>query len=185
MKKSVIISGFIMLPIFFLILGSCGTKVDKSEQLAKIDSLKMIIDQMELKLDEINMDEVNKKFLEYQLNMKEIVAHIEKEMDTVSGKYLMAYTKVKGPIKSFIKYHPSLKKDISKARKQLEDLYHDMENNLVDMKKFEEFVKTESDSIRYMNNWISEYVVKVKEQLVNFDSVNPKVKEIIKFHKKK
>jgi len=185
MKKNIRITGLIILPIIILIAVSCGTKTDKNEQLVKIDSLKMIIDRMELKLNEIDFGKANKALIEYRLNMNDIVAHIEKELDTVSGKYLMAYTEVKAPLKSFVKHQPQIKKDIAKARKQLDDLYHDVEKELINEDKFEAYLNAESDSIFILNNWVSENVDKVKEQILNFDSLNPRIKDIIQFHKNK
>jgi hypothetical protein len=145
----------------------------------------MILDKLELKLNEIDFKKANEKYMEYQENMKDIVTHIEQETDTVLGNYLMTYSNIKGPIKTYIKNHKGIKKEIIRARKQLEDLYHDVENNIVDKEKFEAYFKTESDSVLKLNNWITTNVGKAKENLKVFDSLNPKIKEIISIHKDK
>ena len=174
----------IFIPVILLAI-SCKSGKEKKSQIASIDSLKVKLDQMDLKLHEITIHDVNKRFNEYKKTMNSVIQEVKAEVDTLSGVYLMAYARVRMPFKAFIKSLPRLQHDVDSTKNRLNGLINDVQKNQVKKDKYEEYFKQESYFVNKLDYNVNKYVDECKAQMISFDTLDPKIQEIIEKYKGK
>lgn len=172
--------------LFVLSFGllACNTPTDFSADLSRIDSLKMLLDNAELKLSEVNRSEIKFKYSKYKMRLNKIRATFPNKKDPGTWPIIQKYSSIKAPFMFFLKNYDGFVKDIEYSQKQLGNLYEDVENNLLTKKKINNYFKNEATHIEALIKRINEIVKNVQYQNEKYDLLDPKVIEIIEDWKK-
>jgi hypothetical protein len=152
------------------------------EYVAKIDSLLVNIDSLELKYSELNIDTLKIKFELVDANTK-----IIKTMDDIDlnenaevKKALINYGKIHKSFKWYIKSYKKNTDDLAFNKKQLETLREDISNDLIADDKIEKYFTDEAQAVQNSNNSILFYYRDVKASLSIYEETEIEIGKIIK-----
>ncbi|MDP4265976.1 MAG: hypothetical protein Q8880_00905 [Bacteroidota bacterium] len=180
MRKLIFIfSGII---IFSWNTGCNNSKYAKEK--AQIDSLNIMIEKAEAKLNNIDDKEVDKKFEIYQKNLNEIKDNFNDKREEGVWDVIVVYGNIKKPLKSYLKNNAKYHEEIEYSKKQLKNLYHDYKKGLITKEKFDQYYNTEKTVITGQYMEITSTIDWAKANIKLFDSLNPKINVIIQKLKK-
>ncbi len=158
---------------------SCS-KPEKDDMLLKIDSLQTSLKQLEENMQEITIRQAKDMYATYSMNVNKLKKYIDTQKEDSLFIDLKNYSFIRTPLKKFVKKQPKWEEEIAYTRKQLDDLYQDVTTNAISPETFTTYFNSEAEAIAQLNNEIPVYVKHMKEQMVNFDTLNPRIEEIIK-----
>jgi len=155
------------------------------KELARIDSLKTVLNQSEKKLGEIDTNMLSEKFEVYEKNTSFISENYPDKKRDSSWNTICQYGLIDEPLGGFKNEQYHLKKELMFSRKQLDSLKFDIQNGNIEKKKMNEYIKSESDAVSMVEKMIKMTVEEAKIELNRFDALNPKIEKIIMNLKKK
>lgn len=152
------------------------------EYVAKIDSLLVNIDSLEMKYEEINIDTLKAKFELVDANTKIIktMDNIDLNENAEVKKALINYGKIHKSFKWYIKSYKKSNEDLAFNKKQLETLRDDISNNLIAEDKIEKYFTDEAQAVQNSNNSILFYYRDVKASLSIYEETEREINKIIK-----
>ncbi|NTW33933.1 MAG: hypothetical protein HGB12_15180 [Bacteroidetes bacterium] len=166
--------------VFFI---SCNN-IDHSKEIKKIDSLYTVIDSIEGKIIKADTAKIRTVFNEYLNNIGLIKENFNDKKDDSIWKVITTYGIIRKPIKDFLKKYPDYYDEIKFSRKQLDSLKTDLKNDKIPENKISEYTKTEADAVNSLMQQVTVSTDVVNARLQLFDSLNPKVINVIKKLKK-
>jgi hypothetical protein len=175
MKKNIIF----ILPVIIavLLISGCMSK-EKRENIARIDSMIVTVDKVKAKLNEVSYDSIKKKFELYKEYTKRLSPNYDDLKSEKTWPYLCAYQECRKSFKEFVNSYPLLVAEIDSTSTQLNNLKHDMKNDLIDQRQFQQFCLLEKQNTTVLMTKISFRVDNAKKEEENFDTVHP---VIVKF----
>lgn len=168
MKKTI----YFLIFIIPLLLNSCTGKEEK-KQLSKIDSLSGVLAESEKKLTEINKDSVTIKYFLYEKTMDSVAKYFTQIRSDESWPYICAYREVRKPFRNIYLKYDLFKSELDSAKKQLDDLKHDIKKELIKNDEADLFIKNESNSVDAIYKKISKSIDLAEKHMKNFDTVHP------------
>jgi hypothetical protein len=155
------------------------------KEIAKIDSLKTVLNKVEKKLTEIDTNVVHEKYKKYKENMNVISVNYSYNKKDLGWNTICQYGKIEKPLRDFSSEQGDIKKELKFSRKQLDSLKFDIQNGNIEKKEMSEFIESESDAVAEIVQTIKITNENTKTELNRFDTLNPKIEIIIKKIKKK
>ncbi|MFH1320879.1 MAG: hypothetical protein ABII90_09540 [Bacteroidota bacterium] len=167
---------FIFLP---LILSSCKN-VDVKKEVSAIDSLGQVVEKAHLHLKEINIENAKKIREEINTNMDFVKTHYQDTLSWDISKLLSDYHSIQKTLKHFLRIKEYLEKEIVYSNEQLKNLKHDIEKEIITKEQFNTYYEAEMKAVSGLKKEIKLYVDMAKEKIEKFNSINPKVGEVVK-----
>jgi len=178
------ISHLVLAFVMILSFTECKNNQYKKE-LARIDSLKIVLNQAEKKLAELDTNVVHEKYKEYKKNLNFITANYPDKKKDPNWNTLCQYSMIDEPLGGFNNEQHHLKNELMYSRKQLDSLKFDIQNGNVEKEKMNIYIESESNAVADLEQKIKEAIETAQTELNRFDTINPKIEKIIKSIKKK
>ncbi len=175
---------FSIILVCSMLLFSCSNE-KRAKQISKIDSLYKVLDTVDIKLKQINIDSVKNRYRLYKVTNDTVSKHFPEVRTDESWKYICAFQNVRKPFKNMSLSYDFFRAELQLSKKQLEDLKHDVEKKLLKGKDFDKFFTDEYRSVNDLQAKIMNNVNQVNAQMKNFDTVQPYLMNLIREHKSK
>lgn len=182
MKQSIF---FILLPaiIAITIFSSCTNK-DVKEQISRVDSLLVIVDSINLKLNEVNFNHVDTIYKNYKHNWDKFNEVFNDDLDSTWSTVTL-YGSVKGGLKTYVKQYSNLRSECDYSFSQLNSLRNNLKAKKITKEEFDTYFSTELQTVVSLKQ-ISFFVVDyAKTDLARYDSLTPIIMSIIDKYKLK
>ncbi len=177
--KKILSIVFTISVIVLLLTTSCKHKDTTQYKLAQIDSLTLILDKTELMLTELNDDSIKAMMNDTHL-MHDVLSSVGKAklkaLELSDNNQLDSIDK---QFKEYVEIHSKTLEEFKYSRKQLTDLKYDLEQHIVNEKKFDEYYQTENTSVNNLFNIVSSSLDKVKQNIEKYKLINPEIKKIM------
>ena len=166
-----------LVALCFLITSCSSNKFSK--QITQIDSLNVVLDSSFSKLNSLDTSVVQSYYLKYSDNIKLIRNNFkEKEKeDEEIWSIITRYGMIKKPLRDFKKNFVKYSKEISISHKQLNDLKSDIKNNILTKDQIIQYIKEESEFVKYINVSVSGLMENTKIYFNQYLELNPKVEK--------
>ncbi|MFA5781041.1 MAG: hypothetical protein WC868_02105 [Bacteroidales bacterium] len=178
MRKLIIIT--FILPLCFL---ACKSG-KHAKEIKTIDSLYTVIDTIEKNLNSADTIKVKDVFEEYMKNIGQIRDCFNDKKGDTTWKIITPYGIIRKPLKNFLNDYSGLYKEIRYSRKQLDNLKADIEGENIQKDTISEYTINEVTSVNRLKQIVNFSVDGVQKNLKLFDSLNPKVIQLIEQLKK-
>jgi hypothetical protein len=168
-----------ILPVIIavLLISGCMSK-EKQENITRIDSMIVTVEKAKAKLNEVNYDSIKKKFGLYKEYTERLSPNYDEFKSEKTWPYLCSYHECRKSFKEFVNSYPLLVAEIDSTSTQLNNLKHDMKNDLIDHDQFQQFCLLEKQNTNVLLTKIAFRVDNAKKEEKNFDTVHP---VIVKF----
>lgn len=170
--KKISFHSLIILFIAFIIL-SCSNKTIQKE-LKMIDSLSQVLKQTDKFL--IITPQVEKFNSEVQGNMNSFNLKNKDTLSYMQSQLWTDYYMVGKVYSKYLKQAMSSEKEVVALKKQLDDLKHDLENNLINPAEFNDYILSEQKDIFFIFNKTEEYYNAVLEHNKSLEKLKPLIK---------
>jgi len=160
-----------------IILTACTGSHD-SEELQKIDSLSMVLDETELMFAEIEIDSLSKFYSVFQSNSDDIKTFYNKE-DEEEWQTICRYSDLKKPFRNVVEYYDNIITELEYTRQQLDSLKFDLENNLLSEEQQSKYIADEEKAVGYLHQTVYKNLATSKVVMKDFDSLNTLVEKVI------
>ena len=167
-------STLILLFLFSLIFFSCK-RADNSERIQKIENLLVELDTINLKLDSIELIDINK----YCDNIKSNCNKIENEIKPPEKQIFIRYCNLYGNLQSLNKRNNFLRNSTETRKLQLEKLLYDLKFNPVTEKEFLKYFSIEKSELNQLKNKIQHNLIYGKNNILLYDSLNPIIEKSV------
>jgi hypothetical protein len=147
--------------------------------LNQIDSVYRIIKLAEDKLHEVNPDSIQVKYGLYKKYAALIDEHYSELKNTETWPYICAYRNVRKPFKNMYTNYHDLQLEIDSSGVRLEGLKYDVKKELLDRNQFNAYYVNEKKGALSLLNKVTMRVDLAKRELINFDTVHPKIVSFI------
>ncbi len=171
----------ILLSAFFgsFLLSSCTHKEDK--ELATLDTFNIFIK----KADSLYATIDYKKLNETVISINEKLKLIDQKYngDTISKETALIIENYKGignVLTQFYNQSKKLEEEIEESEKQIADLRHDIEKNIVKEEKMEEYVEREKEALQEVCTQVQLTQRSIGLTLVDYESMIPKIEQLLK-----
>ncbi|MFA4851850.1 MAG: hypothetical protein WC599_04965 [Bacteroidales bacterium] len=178
MRKLIIIT--FILPLCFL---ACKSG-KHAKEIKTIDSLYTVIDTIEKNLNSADTIKVKDVFEEYMKNIGQIRDCFNDKKGDTTWKIITPYGIIRKPLKNFLNDYSGLYEEIRYSRKQLDNLKADIEGENIQKDTISEYTINEVTSVNRLKQIVNFSVDGVQKNLKLFDSLNPKVIQLIEQLKK-
>ena len=177
MKK---ISYFICTAIFlgFVLFISCGRK-NNSDQLQKIDSLIVVLDELEKKIQTIDTAKIGEIYRVCNADLVFIQKNYKDTMDRELAIFLSDYHALKKSSTRLMESIVDQDYEIGYSKNQLKNLKLDLNNDLYNEDLFAEYFNSEQSAIEKMDETIQNTISWYQNAIQMFDTNSVKVKAII------
>jgi len=175
-KKRIISS--ILFASFFSFIGCNQINIEK--ELILIDSLQSVIKEVEIKTKEINIVDIKiyKESITKKLNF--IKDQYSDSIKWETAKFLNQYYGIKKSFKKYIAKDVFFKDEIKYSNDQLNNLKHDLEENIIHLDSFNIYYEVELQAIKDLNSLIIEEVDNIKIALEKHEKSIPKIEKLLK-----
>jgi len=175
-KKRIISS--ILFASFFSFIGCNQINIEK--ELILIDSLQSVIKEVEIKTKEINIVDIKiyKESITKKLNF--IKDQYSDSIKWETAKFLNQYYGIKKSFKKYIAKDVFFKDEIKYSNDQLNNLKHDLEENIIHLDSFNIYYEVELQAIKELNSLIIEEVDNIKIALEKHEKSIPKIEKLLK-----
>lgn len=173
MRKLIIIT--FILPLCFL---ACKSG-KHAKEIKTIDSLYTVIDTIEKNLNSADTIKVKDVFEEYMKNIGQIRDCFNDKKDDTTWKAITSYGIIRKPLRNFLNDYSALYEEIRYSRKQLDNLKADIEGENIQKDTILEYTKNEVAAVNSLKQIVNITVNGVQTNLKLFDSLNPKVIQLI------
>jgi len=180
MRKFFFIALTLALPAFFL---SCNESKYKAER-KTIDSLKVVLDSVQLKMGQVDTVMFTNEYKEYLANISLLKEYFNDKKEDSTWQIMTSYGAVRVSLKSFAKNYPEFYSELACSRKKLDSLKGDIEAGNLEKEKIREYTKNEADAVINLKTLVGTAIKSAKTGLKLLDSLNPKVIRLIKQLKK-
>ncbi len=167
-------STLILLFLFSLIFFSCK-RADNSERIQKIENLLVELDTINLKLDSIELIDINK----YCNNIKSNCNKIGNGIKPSEKRILIRYCNLYGNLQSLNKRNNFLRNSTEARKLQLEKLLYDLKFNPVTEKEFLNYFSFEKSELNQLKHKIQHNLIYGKNNILLYDSLNPIIEKSI------
>ena len=127
--------GRITLFLVLVLLATACNRTDYTTEISQIDSLMVELDSakdMYSSIDTAGFSELSQSFSENTAFVQQVYKQRNDTMPRDVAMLMSEYRELKKPAKGFLVKHKSIGEELDFTEKQLEDLRHDLENNLLD-----------------------------------------------------
>lgn len=159
-------------------LFSCGSSKYKAE-IKTIDSLKSVLDSVQLKMGEVDTSLIEKEYKEYSENISLLKNYFNDKKEDSAWQTMTRYGAVRVSLKPFAKNYLQYYSEIEYSRKQLDSLKSDVEAENLGKEKIREYTKSEADAVINLKTRVASAVEGAKTGMRLLDSLNPGVTKII------
>ena len=160
-----------------IILASCSGN-HYTDELEKIDSLKMVLNETELLIGEIDIKRLKEMHSIFKENSENIKKYYTKA-DEEGWEIICRYTDMKKPFRSVVEYYENFQSEIIYSRAQLDSLYHDLNHNLLNEDLVSKYLADEEKAIGSLHNMVSNNLISSEVLIIDFDSLNTLTEKII------
>jgi len=177
---------FYIVALLFVFSG-CNNP-DRSNEVARVDSLITELAGINDIIFRIDSNEINKKYSEYQVNINIIRANFEDKDDRTDELVWSAithYGSLRKPLRNYYKRMPDIKKEILFSAGKLDTLKMDLRKNRLSDAEFKKYFVDESDNITALRNAAEITISQAEVELKRFDSLNPIIIGVIEKMKNK
>lgn len=154
-----------------------------TEQLDRVDSLKMVLDETELTIDEIDIDSLQILFDTWKMRSDEIKKYYIKKSEE-DWKIICRYTDMKKPFRSVVEYYDNIIKEIEFTKHQLDSLRKDIESDVLTEELINKYLAEEEKAVNYLNDLAKKNLTSAVVLLNDFDSLDVLAEKVIEDIKK-
>lgn len=158
---------------------ACGEKKYTAE-VKTIDSLNIVLDSIQEKLDNVDTIKLKKDYKQYLSNIGLLKKNFNDKKEDSTWQLMTSYGGIKSALKTFIRDCPGYYEEIRFSRGQLDTLKADIESGDLEPEKIGQYTKAEADAVSNLNTLVSVSLESVCSRLELLDSLNPKVMVLIK-----
>lgn len=155
------------------------TSPEVQKDVARVDSIAVMIDSAESTLQSIDIDGLAALYDTYKDHAKVIEGNFYELKTEESWPYICAYRNCKKSFQMMLETYPDFIAEIDSSRSQLELLQHDIKKKLITREETNQYILLEAENARSLNERISFRVNNALRQQLNFDTVHPRIKEFI------
>jgi hypothetical protein len=166
-----------------IILTSCSRNYH-TDELQKIDSLKMVLDETELIFKEINIDSLRQLYIVFKKNTDQIKKSYSKE-DDEGWNIICRYSDLKNPLRNSVEYYDNIQTELVYSHHQLDSLKYDLQNNTITSEIAKKYLNDEEKAVAALQKIISGNLATSKIIIEDFDSLNRLAENVISKCKKK
>lgn len=137
--------------VFFglLIFSSC-TSTEYAEEIKKIDSLLIVLDDSEVLLNKIDTNEITEHFEIYLNNLERIRDHFTDRDDEEAWSIYTRYGLLRKPLRDYRKNYHEYMGEVRYARQQLAALRDNLQRNALEPEQVEEYMHEEMTFVEYI-----------------------------------
>lgn len=173
----------ILLLIISTILFSCSNFKHKKE-IRIIDSLYCVLDSTEMKMNEIDLDELRSMKSTYMGTIEDFRScSANKDLDSVWA-IVTGFSTIKSYLKKYINEHNNVEAELKFSRNQLKDLKNSLKNNKIPEDSINNYIQLETSSVDVFNKKVIHLIDFTKQGIELYDSLNPQMIEVIEELKK-
>lgn len=148
--------------------------------MAVVDSLKIKVNEVEKKIAQVDS---SKYMLITELldkNLEFIDRHYKDTMYIETAQFLSDYAAVSQSLKQYSQQKTAMLNALNLSRSQLNALKHDLEKNTLHADSVGSYLNAEKKAVELLNESVGNGSQFVLNNFEKFDSLNPKVMEIVK-----
>lgn len=171
------------LGILFFISG-CGPKITPEQQ-EKLETLSRELDSTAKVIQKPDSIKIKKISDYYHSTRKYITKEMDDTLDRETLFYLDTFLVLKKVVRFFDNQYFPILRETEEMQKQINDLKHDINEGLIDEKRFEEYYQLEQDNFLKLKNVSSEVDRFYQLMLGKYQRMSPKIDSIINATKAK
>lgn len=156
----------------------CNLNSHKAE-IMMIDSLNNELERSEKSLLEIPSDKFEYMLETSKENMETVEKNTKDTLDLPSAIVISDYAYIKKTLTKFKDRKHALLRELEYSKTQLKEMHHDLEKNLLPSDSISIYIENEKNANTELIAKIKSVTDNVLLQMQNFDSINPKMQEII------
>lgn len=149
-----------------------------SRVMNQIDSLQLMLDSSEMALKSIDSAKVREMGITSGKNLKDANSNIKDSLKLEDGLLLSDYKYVHKAFDKYPEKNETFFEEIAFSKKQLTDLYSDLEKNLIDSAKAVEYYDGEEVAIHHINKNITAFVNIIKQKIIFFEENGLKIESL-------
>lgn len=170
----------LILFVGLLFLSSCGGDKLFSEEKETLDSLYLVLDYSALELE--NLDTASLKVISKEIDR--LAAHsafqgVDEGRDSLPV-LIASLEQIKKQINEISRLYPEYQVIIEDSRKKIDEARKKLQSKTLDKDEIGDIIITEKDKVRLFQNELSVMVNQVKKSIREYDSIHPKVINILK-----
>ncbi|MFI5163860.1 MAG: hypothetical protein ACHQHP_01290 [Bacteroidia bacterium] len=173
---------FCLLPTAYCLLfysTSCKQKTDYSKEISRLDSASTVLITAEKILSSADTNLLHSSYNSVAGNLHAVIEKLSK--DTVKKKtaeFLSSAYQQSGNILNLLQNKNYLEKAITESQKRINDLKHDLNENLIDKNKSAAYIVSEINSSGKIYDIINKSVERAKSSAAKLDSLKTKISAI-------
>ncbi len=150
-----------------------------ADQIKSLEGLNNVLTESEQKLAAIDTSRLLLVRETVDFNLNYIETHYNDTIDKEFAIFLSNYNTIRKGYKRFNQKYTNLKKELEYSRKQIIDLKADLEANLIDEKKVEDYYHTEEMAVNTFEASLKKFLEGLEFSFERFDELNPEVEKIV------
>ncbi len=167
------ISVFVILFSLFALI-SCNNS-NNEKYLAELDELLVQLKNAEKEYSNFDSAAISN----IRKQVKTTCKRVRNPYDSLLNETIIPYSHIDKSIKQILRMDVRIRKDIVKSRSQIKDLYHDIENNLVDSIPLIMYMDDETRAVEMIIEKMEYNILKSLHETKKFDSLHPIVENLL------
>jgi len=168
--------------IGILVLLTACNRTDFTTEVKKIDSLMVELDSaiaLYNSIDTIGFPEISQSFSENTAFVQKIYTDRNDTMPRDVAMLMSDYRELKKPAKGFLVKHKSIGEELDFTQKQLEDLKHDLENNLLDSNFVDRMLVDELEAVQTVEGSVASLKLSSEFTKKKYAEMEPQIDSLI------
>jgi hypothetical protein len=158
----------VILTLFVLIQYSCSNS-NNDKLLLYLDNLRIQLNEAEMRYSNFDSTTISN----IRNSVKTTCKRIRNADDTLVNSTIIPYSHIDKSIKQILRMDVRIKMDIKKSRVQIDDLYHDLENNLVDSIPLLMYIDDETNAVMAVIEKMEYNFQRSLSEVQEYDSLHP------------
>ncbi len=163
------------IPVLTIVLFSCNN-LSNQQYINSIDSLN-------LRLENATEDYPNIDSIAFAKIRKVVATNCKTtdyKDDSNYSNLFIPYSQINKSIKHILKMDFQIRKELLKSNEQIDNLLHDVNNNLVDTKLLVKYIEDEEKAVNELINRMDFNHQRMISETNRYDSLNPLIEKLIK-----
>lgn len=148
----------------------------------QIDSLNLMLNDVDKKLAELDTASIRLKYDQYQQSLRQIQQFTDYNYTQEEWAAMTQWGHIRKPIRNFLQQLPGFYEEVTYSKSQLENLKHDMSKKLIERNLVEEYLAKEKEAVEVFVQRFDLYYSNAITHVNKFDSLYPVIRTVIDHH---
>lgn len=174
--------------IFIFLIASamvaCGPRIT-DEQMNSLKQLELQLDSTIQDFEQIDSAEAFKAIETYEANLSYLQKEIKDTLPRKTAFFVDSYYQMRKPLRKYAQNYSIVKSELTLSEKQLEDLRRDVENGLVELEQFNDYLAIEQKTVDQLEAVTTDLIMNMNKVMPMYEKKNPRIDSLVKVYKLK